>query len=149
VDRLGLVGALHEVVEGEMAGAFDRVRWEIDKQAEDQARALPPLAAEVLFYAAREAMRNAARHGRDRANERPLHLWVKMVLREAEGDASQQTLEVRIEDDGVGLGNDSTLDGKGQGLTLHSTMMAVIGGGLAVERRSGDGTYVQLTLPVR
>jgi signal transduction histidine kinase len=148
VERLGLAGALHEVVEGELAGALDGVTWEVAEQAESKARALSPLAAEVLFYAAREAMRNAARHGRDRANARPLHLWVRMVVREPERDASQRTLEVRIEDDGVGLGNDLS-DRTGQGLALHSTMMAVVGGTLAVERRPEGGTRVQLTLPVR
>jgi len=149
VERLGLAGALHEVGEGELAGAFDGVTWEVEEQAEGKSRALPPLAAEVLFYAAREAMRNAARHGRDRASERPLYLWVRMNLREPERDASRRTLEVRIEDDGVGLGNDLRSDHTGQGLALHSTMMAVIGGTLAIERRPGGGTYVQLTLPVR
>jgi len=149
VERLGLAGALHEVVEGELAGVLDGVTWEVAEQAESKARALSPLAAEVLFYAAREAMRNAARHGRDRASERPLHLWVRMVVREPERDASQRTLEVRIEDDGVGLGNDLRSDHAGQGLTLHSTMMAVVGGTLAVERRPEGGTRVQLTLPVR
>jgi two-component system sensor histidine kinase UhpB len=72
-----------------------------------------------------------------------------MVVREPERDASQRTLEVRIEDDGVGLGNDLRSDHAGQGLTLHSTMMAVVGGTLAVERRPEGGTRVQLTLPVR
>jgi signal transduction histidine kinase len=149
VARLGLAGALHEALESELAGAFDGVTWEVDEQAEGQARTLSPLATEVVFYAVREAMRNAARHGRDRANERPLHLWVKMVLPEPKRGLSQRTLEVRIEDDGVGLESGLKSDRTGQGLSLHSTMMSLVGGTLAVERRPGGGTCIQLTLPVR
>jgi two-component sensor histidine kinase len=94
-------------------------------------------------------MRNAARHGRDRADGRPLHLRVGMDVDEPKGGIGQARLEVRIEDDGVGLqADDIGSDGEGHGLALHSTMMAVIGGTLAVERRSEGGTRVRLTLPV-
>jgi len=38
-------------------------------------------------------------------------------------------------------------DATGQGLALHSTMMAVIGGELTVENRAGGGTVLRLVLP--
>ena len=37
--------------------------------------------------------------------------------------------------------------GSGQGLALHGTMMAIIGGALTVESRAGGGARVVLTLP--
>lgn len=43
--RFGLVGALRQVVEGDLAGAFDQVSWEIDPEAEAAARAFSPLGA--------------------------------------------------------------------------------------------------------
>ncbi|MCI0478488.1 MAG: hypothetical protein L0Y55_19785, partial [Anaerolineales bacterium] len=64
VARLGLVGALQRVVDEEWRSAFDCVNWNIAPDAERVARALPALTAETLFYAAREAIRNAARYGR-------------------------------------------------------------------------------------
>ncbi len=144
VERAGLVGALREVLEEELPGAFDEVTWQVGEEAEARARELEPLAAEVLFYAAREAMRNAARHGRDRTAGQPLHLHVAIDLREPAG---RGRLEMRVEDDGVGLpDHDPSVDGKGQGLALHSTMMAVVGGTLAVEHRPGGGTRVRLIL---
>jgi signal transduction histidine kinase len=102
----------------------------------------------VLFYAAREAMRNAARHGRDREAARPLHLCVGVAWREPAAGPGQRELEITIEDDGVGLGPaaDAT-GGSGQGLAFHSTMMAVGGGTLAVESVPGAYTRVSLTLP--
>ncbi|MBN1137932.1 MAG: hypothetical protein JXM73_15185, partial [Anaerolineae bacterium] len=148
IDRLGLVGALQETVAGEMNGVFDEVMWQVDEKAERKARALAPLAAEVLFYAAREAMRNAAHHGRDRASERPLRLRVGMAWREPAGSSGQGRLEILVEDDGVGLpANAQPAAGGGQGLALHSTMMAVVGGTLAIESLPGVRTRVLLTLP--
>jgi signal transduction histidine kinase len=109
----------------------------------------------VLFGAAREATRNAARYGRANDTGRALHLVVTATV--AEGNFA-----IQIEDDGVGIaaalvaGNgaadsDDNVDGladrTGQGLALHSTMMAVIGGTLTAESPPGGGTRVTLTLP--
>ena len=46
------------------ASAFDGVTWEVAPEAAQAARAHRPLSAEVLYYAARETIRNAARYGR-------------------------------------------------------------------------------------
>jgi signal transduction histidine kinase len=148
IERLGLAGALGEVVDAELADAFDEVTWQIDDVAESKARAMSSLAAEVLFYAAREAMRNAARHGRDEANAHPLHLRLCLVWHERPEGSGPGRLEVLIEDDGVGLqAHDPLVDTGGQGLALHSAMMAVVGGTLAVESLPGTHTRVRLTLP--
>jgi signal transduction histidine kinase len=155
VARLGLVGALRQVVEDELEAAFDEVVWQVAPEAEREMRAMPPLTAEVLFYAAREAVRNAARHGRG-GDDRPLHLTIKIAyparpLDSGQGLAGAQELgglKIVIEDDGVGMGPAPDRSGdSGQGLALHSTMMAVIGGTLAVESMADTYTCVSLTLP--
>ena len=43
--------ALRQAVDDEWAGAFDEVVWQVTPAAEKQAQAMPPLTAEVLFYA--------------------------------------------------------------------------------------------------
>jgi signal transduction histidine kinase len=116
------------------------VSWQIEPEAERRAQTIPALTAEVLFYAAREAIRNAARHGRHPDAARPLHLCI--------GATWHDGLEILIEDDGMGLGAaEGANGGSGQGLALHSTMMAVVGGALAVESMPGAYTRVRLTLP--
>jgi signal transduction histidine kinase len=123
-------------------GAFDGVAWTIEPEAEDRALNLPPVTAEVLYYAACEAIRNAARHGRatDANGARPLHLCVQTVWREV--------LKITVEDDGTGVGSaTSPWPGGGQGLALHSTLMAVVGGVLAIESQQGAYARVTLTLP--
>jgi signal transduction histidine kinase len=160
VGRLGLFGALRQVVDEELEGTFDSVSW----QVEPEGIALPALTAEVLFYAAREAIRNAARYGRGGNPDRSLHLRVEATWHDLLADsllpgasaptgqralAGQRALEIVIEDDGVGLsGAEGTNGGGGQGLALHSTMMAVVGGSLAVEGVPDTYTRVSLTLPI-
>lgn len=141
VTQLGLVGALRHALNGELKNAFDTVRWQIMPEAQQLADAVPAHAAEVLVYAAREAIRNAARYGRHGAPTRSLHLNLSII--------SHDGLEIVIEDDGVGLGAVQTGShgGAGQGLALHSTMLAVIGGTLLAERVPAGGTRVTLTLP--
>lgn len=136
LERNGVVGALKRSVEQEFGGAFDAVEWELDPQAETRGRDLSALNGQVVYAAAREAVRNAARHGRGGDGARALHLHI--AARWCKG------LELEIEDDGAGLTSNGR--GTGQGVQLHSTMMAVIGGELTLERVR-DRTQVRLFLP--
>jgi signal transduction histidine kinase len=139
--RLGLAGALQQVLENELKDAFDGVDWQVSPAAAEGLPGLPALSAEVIFYAAREAMRNAALHARPVSSSTPLHLRVTFDW--------PAGLCLSIEDDGVGLGSKSApaRAGSGQGLALHSTLMAVIGGSLALESVPGEYTRVVLSLP--
>lgn len=140
VARLGLIGALKQTVETELGRAFDSVTWNIDPAAERAAHGIPALTAEVIFFAAREAIRNAARYGRNGDSSRILHLTIAALWHDG--------LEISVEDDGVGLGAARpTAESSGQGLALHSTMMAVIGGTLTTDSVTGKYTRIALTLP--
>ncbi len=139
VARLGFVTAFQRIVQNDFSAVFDTISWEISAEAELAAAALPTLTAEVVFYAAREVVRNAAKHGRGGVAERPLNLAITMQ--------SQEQLTITINDDGVGLGNSETA-GSGQGLALHSTMMAVIGGTVIVDTAAHQFTRVVLTVPL-
>lgn len=135
VSRLGLFGALRETVTGELRGYFTSVSWDIPSEVEERAWGIQPLAAEVAFFAAREVMRNAAKHA-NAAGGLVLHIsagWIK-------------GLEIVIEDNGAGPIETKSAS-SGQGLVLHSTMMAVIGGSLALESAPGLPTRVILCLP--
>jgi len=135
IDQYGVLGALRRAVDDEFANAFEGVTWEIEPRAESAARKLSAWNAEVLYAAAREAIRNAAKHGRGGDKSRALYLCVRALC--------QDGLVLEIEDDGAGVALPS--NGAGQGLQLHSTLMAVIGGALTLER-VGERTRVRLVL---
>ncbi|HFQ95447.1 MAG TPA: hypothetical protein ENK30_02635 [Anaerolineae bacterium] len=134
LSQVGLLGALQQLVADELRAMFDEVTWQIDPQAWEGAKHLPPLTAEVLFYAAREAMRNAARHGRGSDPDRPLCLHVEII--------GTHGLQIHVEDDGVGLGNTVSSAGAGHGLMLHRTLLAIVGGTLEIKSQTGAFTRV-------
>lgn len=136
LEKLGLVAALRRVVEGELAGAFDHISWQISPESETAAGQLSSLQANILFYAAREIVRNAARHGRGQTANRPLSLNIRAAV--------SDELSLCIEDDGVGLANTAP-NSSGQGLALHSTMLAVVGGALHLQSEADVFTRVTLT----
>jgi signal transduction histidine kinase len=137
--RLGLLTALRQTVDNELRGAFDDVIWQVAPEAEGRLPALPALTTDVLFYAAREALRNAARHARRPESPDPLRVRIEIHW--------QDELMIMIEDNGVGAKTQPAGDVRGQGLALHSAMLAVVGGELALEAAPGGGARVTLTLP--
>lgn len=146
VQKYGLVEALERLLQEEFAHAFERVDWLVDDAARRVSDHLNPLTAEVTYYAAREAIRNAAKYGRGENGERPLALTLTMK--------AVQELIFQIQDDGVGVQN-HLLAGRqdrhsgGHGLNLHSTMMAVVGGELVVDSLPEKYTRVELRLPLK
>jgi signal transduction histidine kinase len=142
--RQGLEGALRHLVEVEGRAYFEQVVWGLSLEAEERVRLLPPVAAEVIFYAVQEAVRNAARHGRGGDPAKLLNLTVSLTW--------QNGLRVTIEDNGVGLpqgeaASQVNAEGNGRGLALHGTMMAVLGGSLTLESAAGAFTRVIVFLP--
>jgi len=134
----GLVATLRRVVEDEFADDFDAVEWELEEDALTRSQQLSDLRAEVVLYAAREAVRNAARHGRGDDPDRPLSLTISLAN-------SEGTLELAVADGGVGCGEASPHPG--HGIALHSTMTAVIGGSWQMECAAGQYTRVRLIVP--
>ncbi|MEO5929311.1 MAG: ATP-binding protein, partial [Candidatus Kapaibacterium sp.] len=83
----------------------------------------------------------AARYGRGDEHQGDLQLLVEIRARSG--------FEIAIEDNGVGMDRTrGSAKGTGQGLALHSTMMAVVGGSLSVESAPGRYTRVLLRLPI-
>lgn len=133
-----VLAALQGVVDGELAGALDRVDWQITPEAEAEALAFPALKTEVLFHAGREVLRNAARHAR--TDGRPLNVVVTAGVIRAGGGPR---FRLEIEDDGAGFASEAeTL----RGLRLHGTLMAIVGGMLEVKSEVGSFTRVVLSV---
>ena len=86
-----------------------------------------------VFLAVKEALTNVVRH----ANAANAHLKVTLP---------PGTLEIAIEDDGVGYSGPSN-EAEADGLRNMRERMEQIGGTFRIERRAAGGTRVTLTLP--
>jgi signal transduction histidine kinase len=140
ISQLGIVRALQNTIENEFSGAFDQVIWKVPEEVAKTLEQLSPLVTEVVYFAARESIRNAARHGR--ADDKPPSLKISTTMR-------AQECEFVIEDNCVGSPGERRKElSSGQGLSLHGTLMAVIGGELSFEQVSGKSTQVMLRVPL-
>ncbi len=137
----GLVETLRETVDREFADSFATIKWDTTEAARASLSAMGTgLAAEVVYFAALEAVRNAARHGPGGHPDRRVNLHVSADWVDG--------LEIVIINDGIGFRPEAATTGTGQGLLFHSTMMAVVGGRLAVDLGpGGQGTVVRLWCP--
>ncbi len=136
VERLGIIAALKRVIAIEFVNAFDHITWQVDQDAESALEALNPMAAETIFYAARELIRNAAKYARQ--HKRALTLTISAEIQHPD-------IALTIHDNGGGLAEPSPQPG--HGIEIHSTMMAVIGGSLSVQSRRGQYTQATLLIP--
>ena len=142
LEKRAFFEALQHEVANELSGQFDSVSWNIAPEAERASEALPPFLASTFYFAAREAIRNAARHGRGRDAARALKLEI--------GATCDADLQICIADDGVGATQmQSETGGSGSGLSLHAALLAVAGGTLSIEHPAGGGTRVEMSLPVQ
>ncbi len=145
----GLAAALQRLLERDFAGVFQTVEWQMEPEAVAYARSLPLFVNEVIFFAARELLRNAAVHGRGENPAAALNLKIEFTLAEQ--------LCLVIEDNGAGFhletagakrmpldsapnGDLSGSGGSGSGLRIHSTMLAAVGARLEVLPLPGKGT---------
>jgi len=136
----GLPDALKHIVEEEFKGAFDQVTWEFQPEAMNNLTRIPDVTVEVLFYASREVIRNAAHHARGEGKERNLHLSISLDWKDG--------LEILVEDNGVGIERAERGESvSGKGLSLHSTMLSVVGGSLEIESIPGKSTRARIFLP--
>jgi signal transduction histidine kinase len=152
-----LDATLRQMVEMEFGGVFAQIEWRTGAPLW-----LDPLTAEVVVGAVREVVRNAALHGRGRQPDYPLRLEIEVrgpddLPRDAhENDAHENKDEIKLDeiqiivrDNGVGLSPDgpAPAGGSGNGLALHSTMLAVVGGYLTVDSALDGGVQATIVVP--
>jgi hypothetical protein len=155
-DPCELVSALRALVAHEFPHSFEEVRWQ-GWLAQERPLYVNDLLGEVMVGAAREAIRNAATHGRGGQTHRPLHVEIGLCVtkeqaaQEAQKEEEEEAGEIMltIQDNGVGLGvaqrsRADSKSGSGNGLALHSTLLAMVGGYLAVESPTNGGAIVRI-----
>ncbi len=128
----GLVGALREYIAGFQA----RTGLNIAFQAHVSPDKIPPEVAVQLLRIAQESLTNVRKHARAR------RVWVTLAQ---EGDA----VVLRVQDDGIGFDPSRPQDRDHVGLSSMRERAAKIGGEFQLSSRPGQGTSVQVRVPLR
>jgi two-component system sensor histidine kinase UhpB len=127
LDELGLSSAL-----AALAGAFERqVRVPVARALEQHV-AVTPEEELVIYRVAQEALTNVARHAQAS--------HVELELRDVDDG-----VVLTVRDDGRGLPH-GALDSS-QGIRGMRERAMLVGAGLSIESRPGDGTVVRLAIP--
>jgi signal transduction histidine kinase len=135
-NNVDFASTLQNMVNSEFAGEFETVTWNIESISP-----LDKMSGEIILGAVREVIRNAAIHGRGNEPKRILNLKISIKY--------TNQLDLMICDDGVGLApHQKSIMGSGNGLALHGTLLAIIGGNLTVERGADVGTMVLISVPL-
>jgi signal transduction histidine kinase len=138
-----LVGGLQTLLNTEFAHQFEEIHWHSNaesEESEDSAVYVDAVTGEIVLGAAREVIRNAALHGRGDRPTMPLRLEISLCVQTTE-------LLLSIRDNGVGIGAAATHpSGSGNGLALHSTLLAMVGGYLTVDSLTKEGTLVRIVV---
>jgi signal transduction histidine kinase len=141
VMQVGFKAAILEMIAREYPASFTEVEWQMDEGFENQLQERKETAREVLFYASREVIRNAAKYAHPAGDElvRP-SLKISCTI--------DPTLEVIVEDNGQGITQPypSGELGRGQGLFLHHLMLTIAGGNLVRETEVGKYSRFRLSL---
>ena len=130
LDDFGLVPALHRLTQN----FVDQAGLKLDIEAQLGEERLPSEIETALYRMVQEALTNISKHAGARS--------VSIVLRRAQG-----AITAVIEDDGRGF--DPSASGKGMGLVGMRERLALIGGKLKIESRSGGGTTLVAVVPGR
>lgn len=152
-DPWELVAAVRALVEGEFAHSFEQIVWHSLLDGDEQQTVyVDPVVGEVVLGAAREVIRNAASYGRGGKPNRPLQLQISLCADDSRAeneDGEAREIILKIEDNGVGMEaskRNAEAGGSGNGLALHSTLLAMVGGYLTVESPALGGTVVRIAV---
>jgi hypothetical protein len=139
IARAGLFAAVEQLARKEAGLLKADLEIEIDIQAVHAASALPPDAAETVYYAVRECLRNIVKHARASSSE---SMKIKLQA------TVNGMLEISLENNGLDTNLPETAS-TGEGIRLHNAMLAVFGGGIQLERLDNGRTLALIRLPLK
>ncbi len=145
ISRTHFLEAIQLLPELQLDGSFSTVKWAVSSEAVACIDKLPINVREVLYFATREAIRNAAVHGGGTADSKEQSLEIEICR--------PHGVEISIKNTGCTMDVEQISkrlsDGGGKGLSIHQTMMAIIGGSLLLENVPGQFVKVILRLPAQ
>jgi signal transduction histidine kinase len=135
LDDLGLGSATRWYAESRLQPGGVTLHWESDEQPQH----LPEPTAIAVFRIAQEAITNVVKHAD------ATHVWMRLRFANSE-------VAIDIRDDGQGFDTESIrpslTDARGLGMLGMKERAGLVGGTVAIESQSGDGTTVRIRAPI-
>jgi signal transduction histidine kinase len=139
-EHIGLTQAIRKLTIEEFSLYFNKINYQWEEIDEIKLNDISQLKKEVMYYAAREAIRNSALHANPTTGEEKVTLTICIT--------TSTDINIIVQDNGSGVRKEKDPStGSGQGLAIHSTLMELIGGRLSIESEPGSFTRVSLTCP--
>ncbi|HEX7556116.1 MAG TPA: ATP-binding protein, partial [Leptolinea sp.] len=137
----GLFAALKKIAQDEADFLQANLIFEIDLRVEAAGMLLAAEAAETVFYAVRECLRNIQRHTLIEEGK-PIKISISASL--------NGVLQIIIENNGAAsdVNEEDQPVSSGQGLALHNALLTAFGGGLRMEHLENEITRVSISLPI-
>jgi signal transduction histidine kinase len=127
-----LAGGLFEMIRAFRANTLMQADLRVDTEGD---LGLTQSQASGLFHIAQEALANVAKHSRAR--------WVSVVLSRTDAQVT-----MTIQDNGRGFERSMIRTYEGHGLRNMDARARLLGGQLSVSSESGQGTMVQVSVPI-
>ncbi|NLF49943.1 MAG: hypothetical protein GX577_02290 [Leptolinea sp.] len=141
ITRNGLMAALKQTAESEAEILQSRLVFNSNEEVDRKTSQISADAAETVFYAFRECLRNIKKHSGRISND-----TLTIITRIESGTILQIDIENR--QIAAGSSDDEELRSSGQGLALHNAMLAVFGGGMRIEHTNTGLVRTTINLPV-
>jgi signal transduction histidine kinase len=131
LDDLGLVVSLKALCDEFAKTEKMRVRFTAGKLP----HLIPQQVASSLYRIAQESLQNVAKHAKAK------HLFVAVVMRD-------HSLELSLEDDGIGFAPQAVKGKGGLGLVSMRERARILGASLSIDSKPGDGARISIKVPV-
>jgi signal transduction histidine kinase len=140
-EHIGLAQAIRKLTVEEFSLYFKKINCQWEEIDELKLNDISQLKKEVMYYAAREAIRNSALHANTTTADEKVTLTIHIT--------TTNDINIVVQDNGSGVKKvKDPSSGSGQGLAIHSTLMELIGGRLSIESEPGSFTRVSLYCPI-
>jgi signal transduction histidine kinase len=137
----GLFTVLEKLARNEADLLHANLTFNVDEKARGAAVALPVEAAETVYYAVRECLRNIEKHTQPELSGELEIRFISLV---------DGVLKISIENNGKNKETEETSsNSNGQGIRLHNAMLAVFGGGMRLEKLENGNMRATINLPVK
>jgi hypothetical protein len=141
IEKIGLVALVQHTAEKEAAFLDAELTFTTSDQADVKVNSLSPEAAEAVYYAFRESLRNIEKYSL-RTPVKPLKIGITI-------DASN-IFKLQVTNTGTShiWKSSTSIESSGQGILLHNALLTVFGGGMKLNELETGVTVVTITLPI-